>query len=102
MARHDQPLDDSTLELQARQLADQLLASQQDRFLEIARLLVSSTPRELFGSADFALREQTLQIGADCLVRHLAQKKTGTSGPASNAPRAGGLPPSSGTGPAAR
>ena len=99
MPRRPQPLANPELELQARQLADQLMASQEERFLEIARLLVSSTPRELFGSADFELREHTLQIGADCLQRHLAQKKTVMPALESTAPSAGDPPGSKGTGP---
>ena len=99
MPRRPQPLANPELELQARQLADQLLASQEQRFLEIARLLVSSSPRELFSTADFELREHTLQIGADCLQRHLAQKKTVMSAPESTAPSAGNPPSSKDTGP---
>lgn len=99
MPRRPQPLANPDQELQARQLADQLMASQQERFLEIARLLVSSTPRDLFGTADFELREHTLQIGADCLQRHLAQKKTAMPAPESTAPDAGSPPSSTDIGP---
>lgn len=99
MPRRSQPLANPEHELQARQLAEQLLASQEERLLEIARLFVSSTPRELFGKADFELREHALQIGADCLQRYLAQKKTDTSGRESSAPTADNPPNSTDTGP---
>lgn len=92
MSRHLQPLDNPHQELQARRLAIQLMATQQERFLQIARLLVSSTLRDLCGAIDIELHEHMLQIEADCLKAHLDRTTTIATAPARHTPIANDPP----------
>ena len=94
MKSRTEPLADAELELQARQLADQLHAAQQERCLDIARLLVGSSPRELFNASEFKLRDLVLDLGADCLETYLTQKKTATMAPVWPVPTATAPPAS--------
>lgn len=49
---------------------------------EMARTLVASDDRHLFGANEFKLRDLAHQIAAKAFEQHLAQKKTATRGPA--------------------
>jgi len=49
--------------------------------VEVARLLVGKSDREIFGETEFQLRDILLKAGAKALEEHLRQKKTATTGP---------------------
>lgn len=75
-------------EAQARQLAEQLKLESDDPFLEIARLLVATDERTLFGATEFAVRDHALKIISKAYTLHLGQKKTATAAARSTARRA--------------
>ena len=52
------------LEAQAQQLAAQLKEQAGDQFLAVARLLVATEERTLFGQTEFDVRDQVLKLGA--------------------------------------
>ncbi|HEV2969742.1 MAG TPA: hypothetical protein VGY55_07115 [Pirellulales bacterium] len=66
-------------EAQARQLAEQLKQQAQDPFLAIARLLVVTDERTLFGATEFAIRKHALELISKAYALHLGQKKTATA-----------------------
>ena len=70
-------------ETQAQQLAAQLQEQAGDQFLAMARLLVATDERTLFGQTEFAVRDQALQLVGQAYTLHLAQKKTATAAPRS-------------------
>jgi len=49
---------------------------------DIARTLVNTDDRHLFGANEFKLRDLAHRIAAKALEQHLAQKKTATRAPA--------------------
>ena len=68
-------------ETQAQQLAAQLQEQAGDQFLAMARLLVATDERTLFGQTEFAVRDQALQLVGQAYTLHLAQKKPVTAAP---------------------
>ena len=67
------------LEAQAQQLAAQLKEQAGDQFLAVARLLVATEERTLFGQTEFDVRDQVLKLVGQAYTLHLAQKKTATA-----------------------
>ena len=49
---------------------------------ELARTLVSTDDRHVFGQNEFTIRDLAHRIAAKALEQHLAQKKTATRAPA--------------------
>ena len=47
-----------------------------DQFLAVARLLVATEERTLFGQTEFDVRDQVLKLVGQAYSLHLAQKKT--------------------------
>jgi hypothetical protein len=66
----------------------------EDQFLAVARLLVATEERTLFGQTEFAIRDQFLKLTGQAYTLHLAQKKTATAGRRSTA-RSAAKPPRS-------
>jgi hypothetical protein len=69
-------------EAEAQQLAQAISQAAQDELLQVARLLVGSSPATLFGTTEFQVRDLILRVAAKAYQEHLAQKKTATTGPA--------------------
>jgi len=68
-------------EVEAQALAARLRQVVDDDLVEVARLLVGKSDREIFGETEFQLRDILLKAGAKALEEHLRQKKTATTGP---------------------
>ena len=85
------------LEAQAQQLAAKMKEQAGDQFLAVARLLVATDERTLFGQTEFDVRHQVLQLVGQAYTLHLAQKKTATAAPPSTAPTAATRPPTTAT-----
>jgi hypothetical protein len=62
-------------EAQAQQLAVKMREQAEDQFLAVARLLVATEERTLFGQTEFAIRDQFLKLTGQAYTLHLAQKK---------------------------
>jgi hypothetical protein len=75
-------------ETQAQQLAAQMKEQAGDQFLAVARLLVATEERTLFGQTEFDIRDQVLKLVGTAYSLHLSQKKTATAAPPSTAPSA--------------
>jgi hypothetical protein len=75
-------------ETQARHLAEQLKENASEQFLAIARRLVATDERTLFGQTEFDLRDEALKVVGKAYTLHLAQKKTAIAAPPSIAPSA--------------
>jgi len=84
-------------EAQAQQLAAQLKEQAGDQFLAIARTLVATEERTLFGQTEFDIRDQALNLVGQAYSLHLAQKKTATAVPPLTAPSAAKRPRSTAT-----
>ena len=72
-------------EVQAQQLAAKMREQAEEQFLVIARLLVATEERTLFGQTEFAIRDQLLKLSGQAYTLHLAQKKMATAGRPSTA-----------------
>jgi hypothetical protein len=72
-------------EAQAQQLAAKMREQAEEQFLAVARLLVATEERTLFGQTEFAIRDQFLKLTGQAYTLHLAQKKTVTAGRPSTA-----------------
>lgn len=72
----------SAQEVAAQELAQAIAKAAESDLLEIARILVGSTPATLFGTNEFNIRDIILRVAAKAYEQHLAQKKTATRGPA--------------------
>jgi hypothetical protein len=77
-----QPLSPE-LEAQAQELLARLRPQAEDDLLALARLLVSTEDRELFGETEFEVRDLVHRLGAGAYSAHLAGKKKATKAPAS-------------------
>jgi hypothetical protein len=66
----------------ARALADAIRAATEAEIDELARTLVATDDRHLFGATEFKVRDLAHKIAAKALAQHLARKKTATRGPA--------------------
>jgi hypothetical protein len=70
-------------EVQAQQLATKMKEQAGDQFLAIARTLVVTEERTLFGQTEVEVRDQVLQLVGQAYTLHLAQKKTAIAAPPS-------------------
>jgi parvulin-like peptidyl-prolyl isomerase len=70
-------------EAEAQVLAQRMRELADEEFVEIARLLVSKSEREVFGDTEFELRDIVLKVGAKALEAHLRLKKTAITDAAS-------------------
>jgi len=77
-------------ETQAQQIVTKLKEQANDHFLAIARTLVATDERTLFGQTEFDIRDQVLKLVGTAYSLHLSQKKTATAAPPSTAPSAAG------------
>jgi hypothetical protein len=73
-------------EKEAQQLASRVHAAIETEILQMARMLVSKEPANLFGKTEFDIRDIVHRIGARVFELHLAQKKTAMSAAVSPAP----------------
>jgi hypothetical protein len=90
------------LEARAQQLAGALRQGTTDLIDQIARTLVATTDRTLFGDTEFQVRDLALLLAARAYQIHLRQKKTATTAPACPAPAAASPPPTTATATARR
>lgn len=67
---------------EAQALADAIRAATAAEIDELARTLVTTDDRHLFGATEFKLRDLAHKIAAKALEQHLARKKTATTAPA--------------------
>jgi len=67
-------------EAEAQALAQRLRELVDEELLEVARLLVGKSDREIFGETEFQLRDILLKAGAKAIQERLRQKKTATTG----------------------
>ena len=72
-------------EAEAHRLVEQLKEQAGDPLLAIARLLVTTDERTLFGATEFAIRKHALELIGQAYSTHLAEKKTATAAPRSPA-----------------
>jgi hypothetical protein len=72
----------SVQEAEARELAQAIATAAAADLLDIARILVGSSPATLFGANEFKIRDLVLRVAATAYEQHLAQKKTATRSPA--------------------
>jgi hypothetical protein len=68
-------------EAEALRLAELIGEATREDLVRVARLLVSRQEADLFGRAEFAIRDILLRAGAQAYQTFLAQKKTATGGP---------------------
>jgi len=61
---------------EAQRLAEVIRAATEDDFLRIARLLVTRQEGDVFGQAEFTIRDILLRAGAKAYQAHLGEKKT--------------------------
>ena len=67
---------------EAQALADAIRAATDVEIEELARTLVTTADRHLFGATEFKVRDLAHKIAAKAFQQHLARKKTATRGPA--------------------
>lgn len=70
-------------ESQAQELAAKMKEQAGDQFLAVARLLVATEERTLFGQTEFDVRDQFVKLVGQAYTLHLAQKKTAIAAPPS-------------------
>ena len=81
MASSNPPLSPEK-EAEAEALAQRIRELAADELLQMARLLVSKSDREIFGETEFQLRDLVHRLGAKSLELFLVGKKTATREPA--------------------
>ena len=64
-------------EAPAQELAAKMKEQAGDQFLAVARLLVATEERTLFGQTEFDVRDQVLKLVGQAYSLHLAQKNLG-------------------------
>jgi hypothetical protein len=69
-------------EAEAKILEAKIQKAIQTEIVDLARLMVSKSDRELFGVTEFQVRDLVLRIGAKVFEEHLREKKTATKAPA--------------------
>ncbi len=89
-------------EAEAQALAHRIRELTEDEFLQIARLLVSKSERDIFGDTEFQVRDTLIQAGAKAFEEHLRQKKTATGDAVSTVRVASKQPSSRGIDPSLR
>ena len=78
-------------ETEARRIYDALKVTTDADLLALARLLASEADGELFGAAEFQVRDAVHRLGATAIETALqGRKKGGTTAPAAPAPTAAG------------
>jgi hypothetical protein len=75
-------------ELEARHLEEKIKVAIEKEVADLARLLVSTDEKNLFGATEFQVRELVLRIGAKAYSEHLREKKTATNSRPSIVPAA--------------
>jgi parvulin-like peptidyl-prolyl isomerase len=65
-------------EAEAQLLAERIRQATAEDFLQLARLLVGTKTKDLFGQTEFRVRDILLQAGAKIYSEYLAEKKTVT------------------------
>ena len=68
-------------EAEAKALEAKIQTAVQKEIADLARLMVSKSDRELFGTTEFQVRDLVLRIGAKVYAEHLREKKTATKAP---------------------
>jgi parvulin-like peptidyl-prolyl isomerase len=68
-------------EREAKVLEAKIQAAVQTELADLARLLVSKSDRDLFGSTEFQVRDIVLRVGAKAYAELLREKKTATKAP---------------------
>jgi parvulin-like peptidyl-prolyl isomerase len=68
-------------EREAKVLEAKIQAAVQTELADLARLLVSKSDRDLFGSTEFQVRDIVLRVGAKAYAELLREKKTATKVP---------------------
>jgi hypothetical protein len=76
-------------ELEAKNLEEKIKTAIAKEVADLARLLVSTDEKNLFGATEFQIRELVLRIGAKVYSEHLREKKTATYPPLLIAPAVG-------------
>ena len=92
MSRTPRPSLSAQQEAEAQALADRIRELTEEEFLQIARLLVSKSERDIFGDTEFQVRDILNRAGAKAFEEHLRQKKTATGDAASTVPAASKQP----------
>jgi hypothetical protein len=72
----------ATQEADAQLLAQRIAQAAQQELLQVARTLVGTDTRSLFGATEFQIRELLLRVAAKAYEEFLAEKKTATPVPA--------------------
>jgi hypothetical protein len=85
MARTARPSLSAEQEAEAQALAERIREWTEEEFVQIARLLVSKSERDIFGDTEFEVRDLLIRAGAKAFEEHLRQKKTATRDAASTA-----------------
>jgi hypothetical protein len=75
-------------------LAERIRELTEEEFVQIARVLICKSERDIFGDTEFEVRDILIRAGAKAFEEHLRQKKTATRDAVSTA-RAASKPPSS-------
>ena len=75
MSRTPRPSLSAQQEAEAQALADRIRELTEEEFLQIARLLVSKSERDIFGDTEFQVRDILNRAGAKAFGEHLRQKK---------------------------
>ena len=75
-------LPDTQQEAEAQMLARRLRELAEEEFLQIARLLVGKSDRDVFGDTELQVRDILHRAGAKAFEEYLRQKKTATKEPA--------------------
>jgi parvulin-like peptidyl-prolyl isomerase len=65
----------------AKILEAKIHAAVQKEIADLARLLVSKSDRDLFGTTEFQVRDIVLRVGAKAYAELLREKKTATKAP---------------------
>jgi len=90
----------SQQEALAQELAQAIQQAATDDILQMARMLVATDERHLFGNTEFQIRDLALKIAAKAYNAHLAEKKTATMAAASAVRTATTPPPTTAPAPA--
>jgi hypothetical protein len=68
-------------EREAELLEEKIRSAVDQEISNLARLLVSKSERDLFGTTEFQVRDLVLRVGAQAFIEHLRGKKTATGAP---------------------
>lgn len=76
-------------EIEAKHLEAKINVAIAKEVADLARLLVGTGDKDLFGATEFQVRELVLRIGAKTYGEHLREKKTAIKDAPSTVPAAG-------------